>query len=48
MAHIDKVEVRAWDVAEHLETEADMTAYLDAALAVARAPSVSAELLVLR
>ncbi len=32
MAHIDKVEVRAWDVAEHLETEEDMAAYLDAAL----------------
>lgn len=32
MAHIDKVEVRSWDVAEHLETEADMAAYLDAAL----------------
>ncbi|MFN3980534.1 MAG: addiction module antidote protein [Caldilinea sp.] len=27
-----KVTTRAWDVAEHLETEADMAAYLDAAL----------------
>ena len=27
-----KIETRAWDVAEHLETEADMAAYLDAAL----------------
>ena len=26
------VETRTWDVAEHLETEADMAAYLDAAL----------------
>lgn len=32
MAHSDKIEVRSWDVAEHLETEADMAAYLDAAL----------------
>ncbi len=27
-----KTETRPWDVAEHLETEADMAAYLDAAL----------------
>lgn len=27
-----KIATRAWDVAEHLETEADMAAYLDAAL----------------
>ena len=27
-----KIPTRAWDVAEHLETEADMAAYLDAAL----------------
>lgn len=27
-----KMITRAWDVAEHLETEADMAAYLDAAL----------------
>ncbi len=27
-----KTETRAWDVAEHLETEADMAAYLDSAL----------------
>lgn len=27
-----KTETRVWDVAEHLETEADMAAYLDAAL----------------
>ena len=26
------IETRPWDVAEHLETEADMAAYLDAAL----------------
>ena len=31
MTH-EKVETRAWDAAEHLETEADMAAYLDAAL----------------
>ncbi len=28
----EKILTRAWDVAEHLETEADMAAYLDAAL----------------
>lgn len=27
-----KITTRAWDVAEHLETELDMAAYLDAAL----------------
>lgn len=27
-----KITTRAWDVAEHLETEMDMAAYLDAAL----------------
>ncbi|HAJ37805.1 MAG TPA: putative addiction module antidote protein [Chloroflexi bacterium] len=27
-----KIPTRAWDVAEHLETEADMAAYLNAAL----------------
>lgn len=27
-----KIATRAWDVAEHLETEMDMAAYLDAAL----------------
>jgi probable addiction module antidote protein len=27
-----KITTRAWDVAEHLETEVDMAAYLDAAL----------------
>lgn len=27
-----KITTRSWDVAEHLETEADMAAYLDAAL----------------
>ncbi len=32
LAHIDKLEVRAWDVAEHLETEEDVAAYLGAAL----------------
>ena len=26
------IETRSWDVAEHLETEDDMAAYLDAAL----------------
>jgi len=31
MAH-NSIDVRAWDVAEHLETEEDMAAYLDAAL----------------
>jgi probable addiction module antidote protein len=31
MAH-NNIDVRAWDVAEHLETEEDMAAYLDAAL----------------
>lgn len=31
MAH-NNIEVRAWDVAEHLEAEEDMAAYLDAAL----------------
>lgn len=28
-----KTKTRAWDVAEHLETEEDMSAYLEAALA---------------
>lgn len=28
-----RIETRPWDAAEHLETEADMAAYLDAALA---------------
>jgi probable addiction module antidote protein len=28
----EKITTRAWDVAEHLETELDMAAYLDAAL----------------
>lgn len=32
MAHTDKIEVRARVVAEHLENEAKMAAYLDAAL----------------
>jgi probable addiction module antidote protein len=27
-----KIDVRQWDVAEHLETEEDMAAYLDAAI----------------
>jgi len=27
-----KIDVRPWDVAEHLETEEDMAAYLDAAM----------------
>ena len=27
-----KIETRVWDAAEHLETEEDMAAYLDAAL----------------
>ena len=28
-----KIQTRRWDAAEHLETEADMAAYLEAALA---------------
>jgi probable addiction module antidote protein len=39
-----KIETRPWDAAEHLETDADMAAYLEAALEVGDASLVAAAL----
>jgi probable addiction module antidote protein len=40
----DTIETRPWDAAEHLETEEDMVAYLEAALAEGDASLVAAAL----
>lgn len=39
-----KIETRPWDVAEHLETDADMTAYLAAVLEEGDASMLAAAL----
>jgi probable addiction module antidote protein len=39
-----KIETRPWDAAEHLETDADMAAYLEAALGESDAALVAAAL----
>lgn len=41
---IKKIKTRVWDAAEHLETEEDMAAYLEAALAEGDAALISAAL----